>query len=58
MLLDPVRVDAGSVLRPVVGHEQDQRVIQLAGLAQVIYQPTDFGIQGSDHGRIHLHGAR
>ncbi|MNP20874.1 hypothetical protein D3C76_1134680 [compost metagenome] len=60
-VLDPVAVLGGAQgfgggrLRPVVGHEQDEGVVEFAGLAQMLDHTTDVVVQVVDHGRVDLH---
>ncbi|MNF78499.1 hypothetical protein D3C84_606850 [compost metagenome] len=42
----------------VIGHEQDEGVVQLPLLAQVIDNPPDVPVHALDHRRINLHGPR
>ena len=41
----------------VVGHEQDEGVVELALLAQVIDDPADVPVHALDHRRVDLHGS-
>ena len=42
-------------IRAVIGHEQNQSVVEAVGHAQVLQQATDVNVHVVDHGRIHRH---
>src|SRR5690606_35993014 len=59
---DPIAEGSNEVatqaLRAVVGHEEDQRVVELADRFEIRDEAPDLVVEIADHGRVNFHLAR
>ena len=57
-LSKPVGCDEAAAFRPVVGEEDDDRVVELALVLECLDHPADVDVHPVDHRRVDLHLAR